>query len=284
MNDEAVLIAQRQLRHQLLDDKRSIQWARARDLAAHLLIRLDDVKACWQFGTEWLLAEMSADRITAGPCDSRRVYYSPRFESLHPDKQVPSLKGARFEIADASMRRILLARQAVAFTDLPVNSVACAKTEFGHVPPVAVKLGMALREGGIATGMICAHWLDQHQRPPTDHCIRLTTVVNEVFNPVLLAAKRLADASTPAEGHEPKRAAQTGSLSTLTPAELRLAHLAATGMSYKEIARQLNRSFSTVDHHLRSIRKKFKVHSSARLITLLAAEFSRTGDDARSLR
>lgn len=297
MNAESVLFTQRQLRRQLLDDKHRIQWAPARDLAAHLLIRLDDVGACWEFGTQWLLTEMAADRITAGPCDSRRIYYSPLFESLHPDKTVPSLKGTRFEIAEASMRRILTARQAVAFTDLPIGSIARTDGAARHAPPIAVKLGMALRTGERATGMICAHWLDRRRLAAADHCVGLTSAVNEVFNPILQAAQQLAEEGGPAAWHEPAldvagttaaatAAAQVkaagalkSALSALTPAELRLARLAATGMSYKEIARQLNRSFSTVDHHLRSIRQKFDVHSSARLITLLAAEFNR-GDDA----
>lgn len=290
MNADEVLIVQRKLRRQMLDEKRSIRWPKARDLAAHLLIRLDDVKACWQFGTEWLLTEMAADRITAGPCDSRLDYYSPRFESLHPDKPVPSLKDTRFEIAEASMRRILAARQAVAFIGLPLLS------KVGEVhddaPPIAVKLGMAMRDEGHATGMICAHWLDPRQPVSADRCVGLTDVVNEVFNPILLAAERLArqetDGARGAQGKATSETAAAGTatsaLASLTPAELRLARLAATGMSYKEIARQLNRSFSTVDHHLRSIREKFNVHSSARLITLLAAEFNRLEESGEPVR
>jgi DNA-binding CsgD family transcriptional regulator len=60
-------------------------------------------------------------------------------------------------------------------------------------------------------------------------------------------------------------------LSELTPAERRVALLAATGMSYKEIARQLQRSFSTVDHQLRSVRTKLGVASTGRLVRMLSA-------------
>ena len=58
-------------------------------------------------------------------------------------------------------------------------------------------------------------------------------------------------------------------LAVLTPAELKVARLVATGLSYKEVARRLDRSLSTVDHQLRSIRDKLGVRSTARLVHLL---------------
>ena len=50
---------------------------------------------------------------------------------------------------------------------------------------------------------------------------------------------------------------------------LEVARLVATGLSYKEVARRLDRSFSTVDHQLRSIRDKLGARSTARLVHLL---------------
>ncbi|NZD46394.1 hypothetical protein EWH46_18975 (plasmid) [Sphaerotilus sulfidivorans] len=43
----------------------------------------------------------------------------------------------------------------------------------------------------------------------------------------------------------------------------------ASSLSYKEIARQLDRSVSTIDHQTRRLREKFGVHSNARLMPLL---------------
>lgn len=48
MNDEDLLAAQRQLRLGLLDRPGAIRWRPARDLAAHLLLRLDEPMACWR--------------------------------------------------------------------------------------------------------------------------------------------------------------------------------------------------------------------------------------------
>ena len=58
-------------------------------------------------------------------------------------------------------------------------------------------------------------------------------------------------------------------LRCLTPAERSVAQLVAEGLSYKEVARKLGRSFSTVDHQLRSIRAKLGAPSTARLNVLL---------------
>jgi DNA-binding CsgD family transcriptional regulator len=51
----------------------------------------------------------------------------------------------------------------------------------------------------------------------------------------------------------------------LTAAEKRVAILVLQGCSYKEIARQLGRSRSTIDHQLRSLRGKLGVHSTPKL-------------------
>ena len=63
----------------------------------------------------------------------------------------------------------------------------------------------------------------------------------------------------------------------LTPAERRVAELAATGMSYKEIARRLDRSFSTIDHQLRSVRRKLGARSAGRLVRKLAPRVPHDG-------
>jgi DNA-binding CsgD family transcriptional regulator len=65
----------------------------------------------------------------------------------------------------------------------------------------------------------------------------------------------------------------------LTPAELKVAWLAASGLPYKLIADRLNKSFSTVDHQLRSIRQKLRVRTYAELAAVLA---NSGGPSARS--
>ena len=57
---------------------------------------------------------------------------------------------------------------------------------------------------------------------------------------------------------------------TPTSSEAEVASLVAKGLSYKEIALIRGRSFSTIDHQLRSIRQKTGVSGTSALISLLA--------------
>lgn len=63
-----------------------------------------------------------------------------------------------------------------------------------------------------------------------------------------------------AVGARPRRPAVTG-VESLTPTELRVAQLAADGMSNREIAELLFVSRSTVAWHLRNIYRKLRVES-----------------------
>jgi DNA-binding CsgD family transcriptional regulator len=45
-------------------------------------------------------------------------------------------------------------------------------------------------------------------------------------------------------------------------------------LSYKEIARRLDRSLSTIDHQLRSVRSKVGARSTNRLVSMLADQLA----------
>lgn len=51
----------------------------------------------------------------------------------------------------------------------------------------------------------------------------------------------------------------------LTDIELRLLTQAASGMTDKEIADQVNRSYRTVQYHMRTLRKKFNLRTRFQL-------------------
>jgi len=98
-----------------------------------------------------------------------------------------------------------------------------------------------------------------------------------------MSAARSLQGDGPDEQRRPMPAGAVGRsslLAELTPAERKVAHLVATGMSYKEIARHLNRSFSTVDHQLRSVRTKLGVRSTSRLVRLLSDQAFAAGGSA----
>jgi DNA-binding CsgD family transcriptional regulator len=98
-------------------------------------------------------------------------------------------------------------------------------------------------------------------------CARLQELSDGVLGPIISAARGLDEETRSGDPGD-----ACSGLRALTPAERRVAQLAATGMSYKEIARRLNRSFSTIDHQLRSVREKLGVRSAGQLVRILAAQ------------
>ena len=128
---------------------------------------------------------------------------------------------------------------------------------------------IALRCGFCTPSHFASMFKAQNGITPTDYRSESLNVEFE-SRPVLSApvrvpigASRLIPRSTGATDETPD------GLQCLTPAERGVAKLVAEGLSYKEVARKLGRSFSTVDHQLRSIRAKLGARSTARLNVLL---------------
>ena len=71
-----------------------------------------------------------------------------------------------------------------------------------------------------------------------------------------------------AAGGRPRRSALTG-VESLTPTELRVAQLAAQGISNGEIAEQTFVSRNTVAWHMRNIYRKLALESRDQLLTLI---------------
>jgi DNA-binding CsgD family transcriptional regulator len=91
-------------------------------------------------------------------------------------------------------------------------------------------------------------------------------------------AHRLEDrarAELIATGARPRRRARSGAES-LTPAELRVAHLVAAGHTNREVAQALFLSEKTVEGHLRATFRKLEIGSRTELAGQLASE--RSGD------
>jgi DNA-binding CsgD family transcriptional regulator len=78
-----------------------------------------------------------------------------------------------------------------------------------------------------------------------------------------------------ATGARPRRASRTGPRS-LTPAELRVASLAADGLSNRQIAQTLFLSTKTIEGQLSHAYAKLRISSRAELATALAADSSTT--------
>jgi DNA-binding CsgD family transcriptional regulator len=272
-----VFSTQRRLRSKLLDGG-TIRYSRARDLAAHMLLNIDDLSNCWFIATNWLRTELSCQRLDTGFGAQVAAEYFPSFaEAKNGDYDVPSFGGSAVDNRDDAMQAMWLQPRPLIFADIKQDSrinirlrqrLSGARTKS--------KFAGALRTGGNSYGLICADWTE-HQVPRDSllyDCFEYT--VADVLSPIIAVAKEIADHNH--EGwHRQWNSNYTSALTLkpdflakLTSSEIDIARLVAKGLSYKEIARIRGRSFSTIDHQLRSIRQKTGTASTSALISLLA--------------
>ena len=265
-NAEHVLELQRALRERLLSG-RQIAWRPARDLAAHMLLHLDDAQGCLQLAVQWMRDAFDADRVDAGFAAPRDVVYRPQAEALRSTRRVPSMVGAAIDAADGGVQGVWASRRVVVFRDIAQEPrmgerLRASLLGVGSRSIIAT----ALRDRGVPVGLTCADWMECRVDAHDARCARLQELSDDVLGPIVSAARSLdeqAGCSAPGDAHAVLRG--------LSPAERRVAVLAASGMSYKDIARRLDRSFSTVDHQLRSVREKLGVRSAGQLVRILNA-------------
>jgi DNA-binding CsgD family transcriptional regulator len=278
MDSEDLLCAQRQLRSSLLDSRMAIMPGSS-DLAAHLLLYLDDADQCWRLAVTWIRRALDADRVDGGFASPGAVY-RPVGEAAREDAPAPATVGMEFDPMDAAVRAVWAAPHAVVFGDIAHDARFTPTTRAQFLAlGTRAKLAMALRDGTSPVGLMCCNWADERRHWKFDVCRQVGELSSKVLSPILATAHRFRhehDDGMPgrrcgpaiAVGH--RKSEHHALLDQFTRGELDVARLAVTGMSYKEIAARLNRSFSTVDHRLRAIREKTGARSTARMISVLS--------------
>ncbi len=277
-----VFAAQQRLRNRLLD-RSVIRHAQARDLAAHMLLRLDDLPGCWSIATNWLRAELGCQRVDTGfGLREARDYFPGFAEAKDADYDVPSFgDGRAVDNRDPAMQAMWLEPHPLIFADIKQDSrITMRLRQRMSGARTKSKLAWALRTGRGSYGLICADWTEHLVPWESGLYDSFEQTVVDVLNPIIAVAKEIADQdATTGNGDEGRRSYRlalsasltgTASLATLTVSEIEIARLVAKGLSYKEIARIRRRSFSTIDHQLRSIRRKIGVSSTSALVSLLA--------------
>lgn len=275
-----VFATQRRLRTRLLDGG-AIRYSRARDLTAHMLLHLDDLSGCWSIATNWLRAELGCQRVDTGFGIREAKDYFPGFaEAKDTNYDVPSFGGKAVDNRDIAMQAMWLEPRPLIFADIKQDNriktllrqrLAGARTKS--------KFAWALRTERGTYGLICADWTEHFVPWESGLYDCFEQTVTDVLSPVIAVAKEIAD-QDPRDSNGERQSSHpltlsmglsgTASLATLTGSEIEVARLVAKGLSYKEIARIRRRSFSTIDHQLRSIRQKAGVSSTSALVSLLA--------------
>jgi DNA-binding CsgD family transcriptional regulator len=175
--------------------------------------------------------------------------------------------GAAIDAADGGVQGVWASRRVVVFRDIAQEPrmgerLRASLLGVGSRSIIAT----ALRDRGVPVGLTCADWMECRVDAQDTRCARLQELSDGVLGPIISAARTLDEEARWGDSGDARTV-----LRGLTPAERRVALLAASGMSYKEIARRLDRSFSTIDHQLRSVREKLGVRSAGQLVRVLAA-------------
>jgi DNA-binding CsgD family transcriptional regulator len=272
--------AQRRLRAALLDEP-VVRYKPARDLAAHMLLHIDDLTGCWSIAANWLRAELECHRVDTGFGVQTAADYFPGFaEAKSSDHDVPSFAGKPVDNRDAMMQAMWRDERPLVYADIKHdNRVSIRMRQRMSGAKTRSKIAWSLRTPEGSYGLICADWTE-HLVPVQSgiyDCFEQT--VADVLSPIISVAKGFSvqisgDAGSGQQPHSgivglPDRAGEAA-VARLTPSEVEVARLVAKGLSYKEIARIRGRSFSTIDHQLRSIREKTGAISTAALIHLLS--------------
>lgn len=261
---DTVLAAQRELRERLLEAGQVHRDDRG--IAAEMLLHLDDPATCWAACAGWLMAQTGADRVDGGFASATDRVYTPRIERRREGEDLPSVLGAVFDARAEAIRVVWRSQHAVVYQDVLEDGRVGGSVRSGLLAAgTRSKIAVAVRDRGRDIGLLCLDSRRPYAWAP-HHCERIDRVAREVIGPVLGVVRDLADAA--GRPLAPGRSPSPGC--ALTSAELRVAQLVLAGYSYKEIAHRLNRSCSTIDHQLRSMRQKLGVNSTAKLMRELA--------------
>jgi len=260
----ALLAAQRDLRDRLL--QRGRLEREERGVAAEMLLHLEDPASCWSVGASWLMVQTGADRVDGGFSSAAEREYMPQVETRREDVELPSVLGAAFDARAEAIRVVWRAQHAVVYQDVQEDRRIGEPMRSGLLAAgTRSKIAVAVRDRGRDIGLLCVDSCRPNAWTSDDY-ERIDRVAREVIGPVLGAARDLADAT----GNQLPSGRPPTPGCGLTSAELRVAQLVLSGYSYKEIAHRLNRSCSTIDHQLRSMRQKLGVNSTAKLMRELA--------------
>jgi DNA-binding CsgD family transcriptional regulator len=255
--------AQRSLRDSLLRQGGLVR-ADLRDLAAHLLLYLDEPAELLTVVLDWLTVRLNADRADAGLINFGSHGYKPAKECIRPEfAAMPSVIGTKFDLADPTLELSMASPVPLVFDDVETDRRVSLlmRSQLGNAG-VRRKMTMALRPLGRTVGLVC---VDRGLGAPSWSPTAVETfeaVVEQILNPILRPITESSEIALPVTNLAPQVVA-------LTSAEKRVAQLVLSGCSYKEIANRLGRAPSTIDHQLRGLREKLGVHSTPKLITAL---------------
>jgi DNA-binding CsgD family transcriptional regulator len=252
-----ILKTQQRLKNQTLDNWRGHN-SFLRSVCAEMILSVGQVTECWQLLSEALRVELDCDRVDAGPCNRFALEYAPIAQANRQDTLIHNVLGLSLPNRNASVQQLWYQASPLVSDDIDCD--ARLETQFRAMLKTSGTqsfVSFAIQLKGIDVGLICLDQIESARHWSSSPIAKAHDFVTQVAAPILEAA-----AST-------NKLNSQISLNVLSPRELEVALLAGQANSYKLIARKLGKSFSTVDHQLRSIRVKLGVKSHSELVRFM---------------
>lgn len=167
------------LRDDLFGSASRIRWRPARNLAAHMLLFVDDSKRCSAIAVEWIRGDLGCSRVDTGLGASSSATYVPGYaESRDPDAEVPTYAGTRVNNMAGAMQLMWKAEHPIVFRDVAADGRFDERlhdmlVSTGTTSKMAAPVGYR----GRSIGLICANWVG--------HPIPNSSALHEQFESVV---------------------------------------------------------------------------------------------------
>lgn len=229
----------------LLDKKVDVAPPSMLDCAAHMLLNFDNPSTMYRVALRFLMERFEATRVDFGFGSPDSAVYVPSAVETVAGLAVP-----RFE--DTLPGNIWPVQQVWHAAGPVYQSLATCPGIDKYWAPIGTKAKIArrLETDGHLFGLICVDDTDAQRRWEARDLNYFDQFVTEFLSPIIRAQVR---------------SEKPAIVAALSNAEISVVRLAATGLSYKEVARRLGKSPNTVDNQLRSARAKLNVRNQVEL-------------------
>ena len=241
------------LKKEFLDDRLHSYDGSTLDATAHMLFELNDPSALMQVATRFIGQRLSACRADVGLATRRDKVYSSQVEWLSSSSDPPSMKAVELPNQSRVIQRVWKCDRPVAYSDCYTGSEFESMREGMLKTRTRSLIARRLEFNDETFGLICIDQTTHARQWETGTLEYLDLFGATVLSPLLHMSAALSLQARP------------------SPAELDAIRLAARGLSYKQIAKQLGKSVRTIEHQLRHARQRMDASNQADLIMKCSA-------------
>jgi len=222
--------------------------------AAHMIIVIDNPKSLVQIGLEFLVTELNVCRADAGFATPSHQHYTPITEFRNTTTSPPSITGLEISNQHSAMQSIWENSYSVA-----INNVVESE-QLGDLKQTFLSAGcksMLLHKllwNDNPIGIACIDYTNQVHHWTKDEIDYMHSFCSKFLGP-------LAGISN--YWFNPKLHSM---FSKPTESELIAIRLAAKGLTYKQIASQLNKSTRTIENQFRNARNRLNAKNQIELV------------------